>query len=307
MKTAPGQEDLLDIPADAYEPLRQQAEKFSTAELGRFIALLLAAQNDMRWTTSPRITLELALVRACVPETDPTPAGVVARLERLERLANLSPGAAIPDHGAAGTPAPVAEEQAAEEQAAGRPPAAQAPVTHVASPPELPTTDEVVTTRPATEPPAEPAAAGADGAPAQQMPVPHAADAGSVDVIMLRRSWASLLDHLGQMARPQPVLRALLEPATPASFDGSTLELAFPPSGGFGVQRVMDRQDVLRQALNDLFGVSPQIVCVVRESREPASEHVVELVDDDEAPDEAEALRRVQEMLGATPVGEIEE
>ncbi len=81
------------------------------------------------------------------------------------------------------------------------------------------------------------------------MPVPHAADAGSVDVVMLRRSWTSLLEHLGQMARPQPVLRALLEPATPASFDGSTLELAFPPSGGFGVQRVMDRQDVLKQAL----------------------------------------------------------
>ncbi len=34
---------------------------------------------------------------------------------------------------------------------------------------------------------------------------------------------------------------------------------------------------------------------------------MVELVDDDDAPDEAEALRRVQEMLGATPVGEIEE
>ena len=54
--------------------------------------LLLAAQTDMRWTTSPRLTLELALVRACAPETDPTPAGVVARLERLERLANVAAG-----------------------------------------------------------------------------------------------------------------------------------------------------------------------------------------------------------------------
>ena len=43
----------------------------------------------MRWTTSPRLSLELALVRATIPETDPNPAGVVARLERLERLANL--------------------------------------------------------------------------------------------------------------------------------------------------------------------------------------------------------------------------
>ena len=57
---------------------------------------------------------------------------------------------------------------------------------------------------------------------------PHAASAGSVDVTMLRRSWPSLLDHLSQVG--QPVLRALLESATPASFDGETLELAFPPS-----------------------------------------------------------------------------
>ena len=96
MKTAPGQEDLLDVPADAYETLRVQSEKFSPGELARVLSLLLAAQNDMRWTTSPRLTLELALVRARVPETDPTPAGVVSRLERLERLANVSSSAVDP-------------------------------------------------------------------------------------------------------------------------------------------------------------------------------------------------------------------
>ena len=89
VKTAPGQDDLLDIPADGYEQLRVQAEKFTPGEIARVISLLLAAQNDMRWTTSPRLSLELALVRATIPETDPNPAGVVARLERLERLANL--------------------------------------------------------------------------------------------------------------------------------------------------------------------------------------------------------------------------
>src|SRR5205823_1031448 len=55
VRTAPGQEDLLDIPADGYEPLRKQAARFSEAELARVIDLFLAAQNDMRWTTSPRL------------------------------------------------------------------------------------------------------------------------------------------------------------------------------------------------------------------------------------------------------------
>src|SRR6185503_15951276 len=91
VKTAPGQEDLLDIPADGYEQLRVQGEKFTPGEIARVISLLLAAQNDMRWTTSPRLSLELALVRATIPETDPSAGGTLSRLERLERLANVDP------------------------------------------------------------------------------------------------------------------------------------------------------------------------------------------------------------------------
>jgi len=285
VRTAPGQHDLIDIPADAYETLRVQAEKFTTGELGRIIGLLLAAQNDMRWTTSPRLTFELALIRACVPETDPMPAGIVARLERLERLANLVPGATL---------------EAIEVEAASTEPAMAVPDV-VAAP-------DVVSPEPVAVPEPEPVAAAIASEPpepeapaesATQLPVPHAADAGSVDVTMLRRSWGALLDHLGQMH--QPVLRAFLEGATPAVFDGETLELAFPPDKRFGVEKVMDRKGELVQALRDLFGIAPHIVCVVRESRDPAdSASVVDLADDD-APDESEALRRVQEMLGATP------
>jgi DNA polymerase-3 subunit gamma/tau len=254
VKTAPGQEDLLDLAADAYEGLRVQAEKFSAGELARILALLLAAQNDMRWTTSPRLSLELALIRTCLPDTDPTPAGVVARLERLERLANLAPEAVV-----------VLEERV------------EAPAPPVASPADPPS----------------------DGA-ATQMPVPQAADAGSVDVAMLRRSWGALIDHLGQLR--QPILRAVLESATVASFDGETLELAFPPDKRFGVQKVQDRQDDLQQALGDLFGIAPRITCVVRESREPGGAPSVEIVEEEDTPSDDEALRRVQEMLGATPL-----
>jgi len=139
--------------------------------------------------------------------------------------------------------------------------------------------------------------------PSTQMPVPHAADAESLDVGAFRRSWKALHDHVGQMR--QPVLKAILESATPVAYDGTTLELAFPPDKRFGVQRVLDRQDVLRQAISDVFGVSPAISCVVRESRDPVGgPAAVEVVEEDEVPDEAEALRRVQEMLGAQPIGD---
>jgi DNA polymerase-3 subunit gamma/tau len=279
VKTAPGQEDLLDIPADGYDALRIQAEKFSGGELARVLSLLLAAQNDMRWTTSPRLSLELALVRACLPETDPTPAGLVARLERLERLANVTTD--VPAGGSA-EPTPI-----------GTPVTVAAPEADPVAEAETPAETAVAETAP-PQPPVEVATT--------QMPVPHAADAGSVDVAMLRRSWGALIDHLGTLR--QPILRAILESATVASFDGETLELAFPPDKKFAVQKVDGRQEELRQALSDLFGISPRVVCVVRESRAPAEPASVAVVDEEDPPDDAEALRRVQEMLGATPVDE---
>ena len=41
---------------DESERLTVQAAKYATGELGRAIALLIDAQTDMRWTTSPRLS-----------------------------------------------------------------------------------------------------------------------------------------------------------------------------------------------------------------------------------------------------------
>jgi DNA polymerase-3 subunit gamma/tau len=305
VKTAPGQEDLLDIPADGYEALRIQAEKFSSAELARVIELLLAAQNDMRWTTSPRLSLELALVRATIPETDPSPAGTLARLERLERLANVDPASVVPSAEAAGaarvgdpTPAGVPTETASasgQRLSGVEVPAEAAPAASEVAPP--PPGSTAATSAPVESAPATPTAAAATPTAAD---APHAASADSVDVTMLRRSWPSLLDHLSQVG--QPVLRALLESATPATFDGETLELAFPPSFRNNLRQVASRADKLQAALGDLFGIRPRIESVTREAHaggtEPAAAAYVE---EAEEPSEEEALKRLKDVLGATP------
>jgi DNA polymerase-3 subunit gamma/tau len=295
VKTAPGQEDLLDIPADGYEALRVQAEKYSAGELARVIALLLAAQTDMRWTTSPRLSLELALVRATMPEADPSPAALIARLERLERLANLD----VTSSDAAAPAAPATTVRRAEADAVGAEAAAGASVSQEPMSVAASTGGGAATVSPTGAPTAPEATDPAAG------PVPHAADAGSVDVAMLRRGWPSLIEHLGHIR--QPILRALLESATVATFDGGTLELAFPPDKRFGVQKVADRQDELQGALEHLFGIRPTITCVVRESREPeGGPAVIELVEEEDTPSDEEALRRVQEMLGAQLAGDAE-
>jgi DNA polymerase-3 subunit gamma/tau len=303
VKTAPGQPDLVDVPDDAYEALRIQAEKYTPGELARVLSLLLAAQNDMRWTTSPRLSLELALVRATMPETDDDPTALLTRLERLERLANLDPGAVVPtaaDVAHAGqSPSPADDVESVVPVEPPAPAAAVAPSVPASPPEELrpePTAPALEPTAPAPEPIAP--------APSTQMPVPHAADAGSVDVALLRRSWQPLLEHLSSSR--EMILAAILESATVASYDGHTLELAFPPDRKVGPQKVEGKKPELQGALGDMFGIKPDIVCVVREVRDAGGPASVEIVEEDEVVDEAEALRRVQEVLGAQVAGDAE-
>jgi hypothetical protein len=140
-------------------------------------------------------------------------------------------------------------------------------------------------------------------APTPAVDVPHAASAASVDVAMLRRGWPSLLEHLS--AAGQPVLRALLQSATPAAFDGETLELVFPPSFKNNLKQVAARIDKLQGALADLYGIRPKVETVTREAHLPADEPAVaDLVEEAEEPSEEEALRRLKDVLGATPADE---
>jgi DNA polymerase-3 subunit gamma/tau len=249
--------------------------------------LLLEAQADMRWTTSPRLSLELALVRATMPETDPEPAGLIARLERLERLAGVdstTPRAgedapAVPD--AEPNAAPAAGGETSRSSSRSKPTAKDRPQDEVVVVPDV-----------APDAPTSPPRGSAPGpAPSTTSSAPTTS---AVDVEMLRRSWPTFIDHLQQQR--QPILKALLESATPVGYDAEVLELAFPPDRTFGVTKVEERTPELRAALEAVFGVSPQVRCVVRDQAARAAEPEL---DDEPTPTEEEALRRIREELGA--------
>ncbi len=280
--SAPGQEDLTDATADEYERIRAQASKLSVPEISRVIGLLLAAQADMRWTTSPRLTLELALIRASVPEADPQPQALFSRIERLERLARVPTGPATgaetaPPSTPAAEPEPAAPPK--QKKKAEKPPEE---IVEVAT--EAVSETSVDSPSDISSAPAIPLSPSADG------PTPN------VDVEMLRRAWKTLLDHL--WGAHEPVLKANLEVATPVGYDGTILELAFPPERRFGVAKVEAKEAELQGALQELFGISPKIKCIVREpvAGPPAEE------DDDPPLSEEEVIARVRAELGASDI-----
>jgi DNA polymerase III subunit gamma/tau len=296
VKTAPGQHDLLDVTDQEAERLATQAAKFSAPELGRVIALLIDAQTDMRWTTSPRLSLELALIRATIPEADATPEALVSRLERLERVAGIHAGSDRAGGSAAPGAAPAARQDAVEVGEAE--PAKHAPGREA---PEPVPTARAKTSKPpakAAEPRTEDEAVP-DAASPREKPTGSVLGAGTsaVDVTMLRNNWPTVIAHLRSSGKA--VLPSFLEISTPAAFDGQTLELVFPPERPYGVQKVMEREGELRQALQDLFGIAPVIACAIREPVAGPPEPV-----EDEPPSEEEALARLTAELGATPATE---
>ena len=68
------------------ERLRLQAEAFSDLALMRAIDAIAAALAAIKEGDEPRMTLELAVLRAARPEVDPSRAALAQRLERVERL-----------------------------------------------------------------------------------------------------------------------------------------------------------------------------------------------------------------------------
>ncbi len=320
VKTAPGQPELLDVTDDEAERLTAQGAKYSAPELARVISLLLAAQTDMRWTTSPRLSLELALIRSTIPEADERPEALVSRLERLERLSGIGGGSGVPASGSdsapgttpsaasssvgasyspsAGTPSPTqsparrssgaraatSKDVGAGVAAAGKYEAAHTPERPQAAISAAESAPEAAAPKPSRESP-----------PAAGTPKPSAG--ANVDVGMLRSSWQTVIQHLRSQGKA--VLPSFLEVATPAAFDGQTLELVFPPDRRFGVSKVEEREGELRQALHELLGIAPVIRCVVRE---PVAGTID--VEDDPPLSEEEALARLTAELGATPASE---
>ena len=310
VKTAPGQSDLLDVTDDESERLTVQAAKYTAGELGRAIALLIDAQTDMRWTTSPRLSLELALIRATIPETDATPEALVSRLERLERVSGISagsptgsgvasPGSASPPSepsrtapSAAGgsespsdaTPAP--SKTGADGEAGAGSAADPSPPSEALRPKRSTTPDEASRD--------EEAAAGPDEPSTEPVAPVLGAGTGAVDVTMLRASWPTVIGHL--RSQQKAVLPSFLESGTPAAFDGQMLEIVFPPDRKLAVQKVQEREAELRQALQDLFGIAPKIRCEMRNSVVDVTEPI-----EDEPLSEEEALAHLSAELGATP------
>ncbi len=259
--------DLVDVTEETLARLTAQAGRFRGEALVHSLRLFADAQAEMRQQAPPRLTTEVAVVRATVPEADTTAEAALARIERLERLLDVgaTPGApARPEPPReAEAPAPRAKRARKEED----------------------------------EPPTKPASKQSTPEAASEPPAPRPAAVGLVDLDKIKRDWSLVLEEVRKVRKS---LHALLAEGRPRSLDGDELQLECRYE--FHARQLGEARNavVIAEAIRSVFGVSLRI-------RTTLGDAPVEQPVEDEVSDEsADPIDVLSSRLGAEVIEETE-
>ena len=84
-KTTNGGSDVLDYSKEHVEKLKEQAGQIETNELMRYIKHLAQLEYELRTAISPRILLEVALLKLCEVQMDHSPESMLSKMQMMEK------------------------------------------------------------------------------------------------------------------------------------------------------------------------------------------------------------------------------
>jgi DNA polymerase III subunit gamma/tau len=216
---------LRDLPDDQMERMRNQANRIGTANLSRAADIAAEGLTQMRGATAPRLILELICGRILLPIGDNTEAGMLSRIERLERAENIAPLTSS----VASAPARTVE---AKEKAAS---------THSTEAVSNSKETKVVTSTP-EKPKASPA---------------HSA----FDIAALRRAWPDVIEDVKKRRRLTWSL--LSASAQVLSVDEDAITIGIVNAGAKESFERSESDVILRNAFIDVVGLDRKIAVVV--------------------------------------------
>lgn len=84
-KTTKGGSDVLDYSSEHVERLKAQAEEINANELMRYIKQLAQLEYELRTAISPRILLEIALLKLCEVQMDDSSESLLTKMQMMEQ------------------------------------------------------------------------------------------------------------------------------------------------------------------------------------------------------------------------------
>jgi DNA polymerase-3 subunit gamma/tau len=221
---------LRGMPDDQMERMRNQANRIGTANLSRAADIAAEGLTQMRGATAPRLILELICGRILLPIGDNTEAGMLSRIERLERAENIAPLTTAP---VASAPARTVE---AKEKAAS-----------------TPSVSDVTPSKAEEE---KPAAKAKEAAPVAAPKVP-----GNFDIAALRRAWPDVIEDVKKRRRLTWSL--LSASAQVLSVDEDAITIGIVNAGAKESFERSESDVILRNAFIDVVGLDRKIAVVV--------------------------------------------
>ena len=259
---------LRDIPEDQLERMVAQAKNLGAATLSRAADIAAEGLTQMRGATAPRLILELICGRMLLPMGDTTESGLLARLERLERVQGMATPA--PSAEATSTPAPAKKAE---------------PVAPVAKS----IVEEKVEVKAVVEEVKKSAAAPVD----------------ALDVAALRRMWPEVIENVKKRRRLTWSL--LSASAQILGLDDQAITIGIANAGARDSFIRSESDEILRQAFIDVTGLDRKIEALVDPSIDQSSTPAFRAVRTDEAPSDKTLLSGAALLaaeLGATVISE---
>jgi DNA polymerase-3 subunit gamma/tau len=260
---------LRDIPEDQLERMVAQAKNLGAATLSRAADIAAEGLTQMRGATAPRLILELICGRMLLPMGDSSDSGMLARVERLERVQGMATSA--PAAAPAVTPAPAKKAEPVTQSIVEEKVEAKVEV------------KEVV----------------------QEVRKTAAAPVDSLDVAALRRMWPEVIENVKKRRRLTWSL--LSASAQILGLDEKAITIGIANAGARDSFIRSESDEILRQAFIDVTGLDRKIEAIVDPSIDPNSNPVARAVRTDEAPTDKTLLSGAALLaaeLGATVISE---
>ena len=270
---------LRELPDDQLERMRVQAKNIGQASLSRAADIAADGLTQMRGATAPRLILELICGRILLPMSDGSESGLLARIERLERVESIAP------------------------QTRAAAPAAKAPA---ADPADYisPVTAEAKREVPAKATKAKDEVA-AKVVKEEKAPAVSERRVDSMDVAGLRRLWPDVIENVKKRRRLTWSL--LSASAQILGVDEKIITIGIVNAGARDSFVRSESDEILRQAFIEVVGLDRKIEVTVDPSIDTTSTPEARAVRTSEAPTDATQLSGAALLaaeLGATVISE---
>ncbi len=304
------QSGLFDLPAEQIADLEKQAQLFTPAQLVRVADLVSAGLSELRGASAPRLQLELLVARLVTNEVTS---------DLAERITKLEQGGVAP------SVRPSVVRQRAQEESIAAPAPSAAPVSAPVAPPAIeddrpavveskPAAAPMTSRKPGAPAPRKPsevvgAAKVAAQEEAEQVAATPTTISGDLDIDALRKNWTLVVNT---MKAKSPVTGMAVQDTVPISVSNGVIAIAYKQAGQMKNAIAGGRLEILRDVIQELFGVRVQIDPQLDPSAAlpPAKKREAEAVDtgdaapDDEVMAQVSTIDMVAQAFGATVISE---